>query len=226
MEHSHPEIVRQLSSLDSPVVDRTACEKIFGLKRRRAIDVMQHFGGYRSGNTILLDRIALIAKLQQFSHSPDLIIEFRRKKRIAQELEDANRYRRAKHIPLQVPNAIQTFQLADLHPDISLKPGTLIVHFNSSEELFTRLYELSQVAANDFDQSVTLLRSFVGQWNYSLEKLAVLAMLKPLRQRCLSTNGRDGDSLHGRRLPLNRCDGPSGQSRLIACRMRTVACAH
>ena len=60
-----PEIVDLLAASQAPVVDRTACERIFGLGRRRAIDLMQKFGGYRAGNSVLLDRQALIHSLQK-----------------------------------------------------------------------------------------------------------------------------------------------------------------
>ena len=47
--------------MEPPVVDRGACEKLFGVGRRQAIELMHGFGGYRSGNAVLLDRAALPA---------------------------------------------------------------------------------------------------------------------------------------------------------------------
>jgi hypothetical protein len=147
-----PLMVQQLSSLHAPVVDRNACEQIFGVKRRRAIDLMQHFGGYRSGNTILLDRIGLISKLQQLNQSPETAQELRRKQRIAEELDSANRCWHARRVSVTAPAGVRDFQLEDMHPDITLGPGSLVVRFTSSDELFTRLYELSQIAVNDLDR--------------------------------------------------------------------------
>ena len=51
-----PNIIEELSKLDIPVVDRTIYENVFGVKRRRAIYLMQRFGGYQAGNTVLIDR--------------------------------------------------------------------------------------------------------------------------------------------------------------------------
>ncbi len=38
-------IIRQLSALEVPALDGHVCETIFGVKRRRAITLMQQFGG-------------------------------------------------------------------------------------------------------------------------------------------------------------------------------------
>ena len=146
------EIVQQLSSLHSPVVDRASCERIFRVRRRRAIDLMQHFGAYRCGNTVILDRIALIRKLQELKGSPDVIRELGRKQRIAEELESANRCWPARRVRIPVPEGVRDFQFEDMHSDITLVPGRLVVRFTSAEELFTRLYELSQIVANDLDR--------------------------------------------------------------------------
>jgi hypothetical protein len=52
-----PVILEQLRTLDAPVADRAMCEQIFGVRRRRAIELMHCFGGYQAGNTVLLDRM-------------------------------------------------------------------------------------------------------------------------------------------------------------------------
>ena len=68
-----PQIISQLSAFEAPVVDRATCEALFCLKRRRAITLMQHFGGYRVGNASLLDRLALLIHLRQLKESPHLL---------------------------------------------------------------------------------------------------------------------------------------------------------
>ena len=55
-----PEIVTMLESFEVPVVDRASIERLFGLRRRRAIELLHHFGGYQAGRTFLIDRRSLI----------------------------------------------------------------------------------------------------------------------------------------------------------------------
>jgi len=62
-----PKILKQLAVLDVPVVDRATCEKLFG-RRRRAIGLIRHFGGYQTGRTLLVDCVALIARLEEVRH--------------------------------------------------------------------------------------------------------------------------------------------------------------
>ena len=47
------------------MVDREGFETMFGVGRRRAVDLMHRFGGYQSGDTILVDRVALIERLEE-----------------------------------------------------------------------------------------------------------------------------------------------------------------
>ena len=74
-----PEIVASLSELEVPVVDRAICERLFRVRRRRAIELIQHFGGYRSGNTVLVDRLALIRQLNHLNADSEVDRERRRK---------------------------------------------------------------------------------------------------------------------------------------------------
>lgn len=44
-----PDVIDELQSLTVPVVDRSMCERLFGVRRRRAITLMQMFGACQSG---------------------------------------------------------------------------------------------------------------------------------------------------------------------------------
>ena len=55
-----PEIRAELEHLDVAIVDRAGIERIFGVRRRRAIELMHQFGGYQTGRTFLLDRVRLL----------------------------------------------------------------------------------------------------------------------------------------------------------------------
>jgi hypothetical protein len=79
-----PEILEELRALDVPVVDRAVCERLFRLRRRRAIDLIHFFGGYQAGRTFLIDRPKLVAQLEQIRDSPDFKMEWRRKDRLAE----------------------------------------------------------------------------------------------------------------------------------------------
>ena len=147
-----PNIIEQLSAINTPVIDRAACECLFAVRRRRAIDLMQRFGGYRSGNTVLLDRLELIRQLEEVNNAPEVEQERRRKKHLAEELSKLEKHRRAAAVRIDVSPRAYDCTVADLPTGISFAPGKLVVQYNSVEELLARLFELAQAAANDYDR--------------------------------------------------------------------------
>jgi len=141
-------IVEQLRALSVPVIDRAVVERIFGVRRRRAVELMGRFGGYRSGNTILLDRVGLICQLEAVSAGADVVCERRRKERLSAKLDDLHRHRAATAV--RIP-ALPTAAGA-MPGGVAFGAGQVTVAFGSVEELLSRLYGLAQVAAHDYDE--------------------------------------------------------------------------
>jgi hypothetical protein len=56
-----PEIRAELEHLEVSVVDRAMIERLFCLKRRRAIELMHQFGGYQTGRSFLVERRSILA---------------------------------------------------------------------------------------------------------------------------------------------------------------------
>lgn len=156
-----PEIMDALSQMDTPIVDRAVCQRLFGIGRRRAIDLMQKFGGYRAGNTILIDRAAFIQQLQHMLDQPEFEQERRRKRRLSEHLAKLERHRRAAAVRIPVGREVVHLTSFDLPGGISFEVGRLTVDYETVEQLLSRLYELAQAAANDFDQFSKLAMSTV-----------------------------------------------------------------
>ena len=146
-----PEILVELSVLDVPVVDRAVCERLFRLRRRRAIDLIRGFGGYQAGRTFLLDRPKLIAQLEHIRDSPDFKMEWRRKERLAERLEAIRRLQTGARVAIAVEPETLSRRLPDLPPGVGLSPGELHIQFQSSEELLSKLFALAQAIANDYE---------------------------------------------------------------------------
>src|SRR4051794_21891919 len=97
-----PAAIAELRAVDVPVVDRAVCERIFGVRRRRAVQLMHRFGGYQSGNTILLDRAALIRRLEELESTSEVGRERQRKARLSEKLDGLHRYRAAASVSIPV----------------------------------------------------------------------------------------------------------------------------
>ena len=147
-----PNIVAHLQALDTPVIDRRICERLFGVRRRRAIQLMQQFGGYHSGNTILVDHLTLITTLKDVEQADEYAWEIIRKQTLYNKLDQLHRCKDATRIRLRVSEQAQHNMIEDLPLGLTLVPGKLVVEFDAPEELFAKLYELAQAAANDYDR--------------------------------------------------------------------------
>ena len=142
-----PGILEGLRALEVPVIDRSGCERIFGVRRRRAIELMHDFGGYQSGNTILLDRLDLIRRLEALAASPAVEQERRRKERLCEKLDGLQRDRTAAAVRISVVPV----PLQGLPTRVEFAPGRMTVSFSGVEELLGTLYALAQSAAGNFE---------------------------------------------------------------------------
>ena len=147
-----PEIVTMLESFDMPVVDRAIIERLFGLRRRRAIELLHRLGGYQAGRTFLVDRHVLIENLRRLAAGEEFDRESRRKERLDGAIDQLRRHQTAARVSIPVPPDVYNRKLADLSAGVALEPGHLHVAFSGAEELLGKLYELAQVASNDFDR--------------------------------------------------------------------------
>ena len=146
-----PEILAELAALDVPVVDRAVCERLFRLRRRRAIDVIRSFGGYQAGRTFLIDRAGLMARLEQVRDSPDFKLEWQRKERLAERLEAMRRMQSGAKVAIPVATEALSQRLPDLPAGVELGAGELRVRYESAEELLSKLFALAQAIANDYE---------------------------------------------------------------------------
>jgi hypothetical protein len=146
-----PEILEELAALDVPVVDRAICERLFHLRRRRAIDLMRCFGGYQAGRTFLIDRPKLAAQLEQIRDSADFKMEWRRKERLSERLDALRRLQAGARVAIPVEPEVLSQRLPDLPQGIGLSPGELHIRFQTSEELLSKLFALAQAIANDYE---------------------------------------------------------------------------
>jgi hypothetical protein len=147
-----PEIVAQLEALEVPVVDRAVIERLFGLRRRRAIELLHRFGGYQADRTFLLDRRQLMDYLRRLAEGEDFQVEIRRKERLEHTVDQLRRNQAAAQVTIRVPPEVRSRKIAGLSAGVALEPGHLHIEFQGTEDLLSKLYELSQAAANEFEK--------------------------------------------------------------------------
>ena len=147
-----PEIIAMLETFDVPVVDRAVIERLFGLRRRRAIELLRGFGGYQAGRTFLVDRHLLIEQLRRLAAGEEFQRESRRKERLEDAVEQLHRQNAAARVRIPVQPDVFGRKMTELSAGMALEPGHLHIEFAGAEDLLAKLYELSQAASNDFDR--------------------------------------------------------------------------
>src|ERR1051326_2063270 len=147
-----PHILGELAALPPPVVARATVERLFVLRRRRAIELLHRFGGYQAGRTFLLDRRRLIEELERIHHSPELICERRRRERLSESLDRLRQHRAASRVTIPVEPPLRSPQRADLPVGVSLTATCLTVDFHGPEDLLAKLFGLAQTIAADYER--------------------------------------------------------------------------
>ncbi len=153
-----PEILATLTALRSHVLDRTAFEQLFKVRRRRAIQLMGVFGGFQSGRTFLVDRRELVARVTALLQGDEFTFERGRRERVSEELERIRIYAKAARVSVPVSPALYASTLSNLPQGVTLQPGELIIRFQSPEELLQKLFTLAQGLATDYDKLQSLNR--------------------------------------------------------------------
>lgn len=150
-------ILSELRALNTEYLDRLAVERIFGVRERRARQLMAGLPCLVVGNAVAVSRSALIERFEAMSADDRFQWEVGRHKRVIESLEDLRRHVAARRVQVPAPVDVRDRLLANLNPDITVATGELHIRFASAEDLAAKLFELSQAMANDWGAFETAL---------------------------------------------------------------------
>ena len=125
-----PDAIRQLETLDRDLLTRRDVERLFGVSRARAAQLMRTFGAARVGASRVLRRTALLRQLRTY------------RQRAAFRGEEARRTR-----------------LAGLPDGVSVEPGRIEVRFRGAQDAVGRLFALAQALTHDYEQFEALVEA-------------------------------------------------------------------
>jgi hypothetical protein len=147
--------MEEVRQFPAPVLDRATVERLFSVRRRRANQIMARMGGYQVGRTGLVDREHFLAGLESIASGEEFHYEERRRTRVHEKLDEARRIVRAQRVKIPVSPAAPPGPA--LPQGVTLHGKEIRIAFDTPETLLTRLFELSQTIANDYDEFVTTL---------------------------------------------------------------------
>src|ERR1019366_7999858 len=103
--HRLDEILETLRGMESTHLDRLAVQKLFGVRERRARQLMAGLPGLRAGNAFAASRLAFIARLEETAAGGLFQWETNRRARIVEDLDRTRRQLAARRARAPPPGA-------------------------------------------------------------------------------------------------------------------------
>jgi len=153
------EVVRELRALPYPWVDRSTLERVLGVRRRRAQQILQPCVRQQAGANGVADREELIAHLTRLASGESVYYERRRRQQLANVLTGLDRaWREQPRTLVEAPAAIVNQEFADLPAGVTLGPGEITVRFSTAVEALEKLLAIAMAAGNDLEGFERLVR--------------------------------------------------------------------
>ncbi len=144
------EIKGALRRIEDPVLDRTAIEQLFGVKKRQAIELMKEMDPELVGGAFVVprERVAVFASAGQRTRAAS--IDHVRRVRVSEALEEARRDLAARAVKVPLSPTVRAATLDTLPETVRIERGELRILFTDAGELLQQLFALSQAIGRDF----------------------------------------------------------------------------
>ena len=148
-----PDAIKQLEALDQDLLTRRDLERLFGVSKVRATQLMTAFGAGRTGHLLTLPRAALLRQLRRPRTQAAVRGEATRRARVVTAIRQA----RLTGIRVAVPSAALEARLSGLPDGVSVEPGRIEVRFSGAKDAVGRLFALAQALTHDYERFEALV---------------------------------------------------------------------
>ena len=148
-----PDAIRQLEALDEDLLTRRDIERLFGVSKVRAAQLMTTFGAGRTGHILTLPRAELLRQLRRHRKRAAFRGEEARRERVVTEVRKA----RLTGIRVAVPVEALEARLSGLPEGVSVEPDRIEVRFSGAQDAVGRLFALAQALVNDYERFEALV---------------------------------------------------------------------
>jgi hypothetical protein len=148
-----PDAVGQLEKLDRETLTRRDLERLFGVSRALAAQLMHQFGATHVGFQLVLDRADLIRTLKALRRGRSAQAAVVRRTAVITHLRQA----RLDAVRIPVTREVLQTQVAGLPAGVALGPGRIEVQFTSVPEALQQLFTLAQAITNDYDRFAAIV---------------------------------------------------------------------
>jgi hypothetical protein len=130
-------------------LDRDAIERLFKIKRQRAVDLLNELGGYQVGNAFIVQSARVLKFLETLQRGLEWRNERLRRRRVREALLAAAADVDARRVTFKVERA-QPRNIADMPDGVSIGPTEIRIRFGSAEDAFKKLFALAQALKADW----------------------------------------------------------------------------
>jgi hypothetical protein len=148
-----PDAVAQLETLDRDTLTRRDLERLFGVSRALAAQLMHRFGATHVGSQLVLDRADLIRTLKALRRGRPAQAAIARRTAVITHLRQA----RLEAVRIPVTREVLQTHVAGLPAGVALGPGRIEVRFTSVPEALQQLFTLAQAITNDYDRFAAIV---------------------------------------------------------------------
>ena len=148
-----PDAIRQLEALDRDLLTRRDVERLFGVSRARAAQLMRTFGAELVGASRVLRRTELLRQLRKYRQRAAFRGEATRRDRVVTAIRQA----RLTGIRVAVDVEALDARLSGLPDGVSVEPGRIEVRFRGAKDAVGRLFALAQALTNDYERFEALV---------------------------------------------------------------------
>ena len=148
-----PDAIKQLEALDEDLLTRRDIERLFGVSKVRAVQLMTAFGAHRTGHILTLPRAELLRQLKRHRKRAAFRREETRREKVVTEIRRA----RLTGIRVAVPVEALEARLSGLPEGVAVEPGRIEVRFSGAKDAVGRLFALAQALTNDYEQFEALV---------------------------------------------------------------------
>ena len=129
------EVIAELEALPHPWIDRAGLERLLGVGRRRAQQILRPCVTHQIGSSGVADRDKLIARLKELAHGETAYYEQRRRRQLAESIEKLRQaWLETPRVVVEAPEAISKQEFDDLPSGVHVGPGAITVEFGSVQE--------------------------------------------------------------------------------------------
>lgn len=161
--HRIPQLLEILGLLDAERIDRQLVERLFDLRRTASTDLLRRMGAQVAGNSFVISRSLLMARLREAQEHPDWKFEIERRQRTSRRIADMQREQTGQAkilITERQQQALHRQTVANLPTSIQFRRGALSISSTDMDDLMRQLMQVIHAIDNDYDAIRAAVETF------------------------------------------------------------------